>query len=486
MGTALQRGPFSTVVRATYLLLQGRTHYKGISMKKIMFMSLVTIFLTASASCASSQTLNPFFQSTEPDPIIDIHMHTYQWNKYGDPPQPNLITGNVPEAKTNADALEAYLAEMDRHSIVLAVGSGELEMVAAMQSEAKDRFLGGIEFPRYTAPKNQRLEYWPDIDELRQLYESDKLQIMGEVTAQYAGVAPNDPQLARYFTLAEELDIPFCLHTGFGPPMSPYMGDPDFRMRHGNPLLLEDVLVEHPKLRVYIAHGGYPFIEETIALMMMYQQVYVDISAINWLLTREEFHSYLEQLMDARLGKRIMFGTDQMIWPEAVGMSIEAIESAPFLTEAQKQDIFFNNAADFLRLEKSKYLPGSTEYYDESGARIVEVVTSEIRMRPATPGDQETVSVNLQLSGVTSTAIQVTGFDIDDVSETDMLINGQDVPLPIEIVADVAPKTVTIELEDGLLVEGENTITFVFAEAFEGTTGFSIVDVKILMHTSAR
>lgn len=91
-------------------------------------------------------------------------------------------------------------------------------------------------------------------------------------------------------------------------------------------------------------------------------------------------------------------------------------------------------------------------------------------MRPATPGDQETVSVNLQLSGVTSTAIQVTGFDIDDVSETDMLVNGQHVALPAEIVADVAPKTVTIELEDGLLQEGENVITFVFAEAFEGTT----------------
>jgi hypothetical protein len=66
-------------------------------------------------------------------------------------------------------------------------------------------------------------------------------------------VAPNDPKLEPYFALAEELDIPVCLHTGFGPPMSPYMGDPNFRMRHGNPLLLEDVLVKHPRLRIYIA-----------------------------------------------------------------------------------------------------------------------------------------------------------------------------------------------------------------------------------------
>jgi len=455
---------------------------KGVEVNRtILMLSLAVFILIFAGACSVLPLSEPAVQSAEPYPIIDMHMHTYQWNKYGDPPQPNLITGNVPEARTDADAFEAYLAEMDRHNIVLAVGSGELEMVKAMHAQAEERFLGGIEFPRYTAPVNNRLEYWPEVDELRQLFESGQLQIMGEVTAQYAGVAPNDPKLEPYYALAEELDVPFCLHTGFGPPMSPYMGDPEFRMRYGNPLLLEDVLVQHPNLRIYIAHGGYPFIEETIALMMMYQQVYVDISAINWLLTPEEFHAYLKQLMDARLGKRIMFGTDQMIWPEAVEMSINAIESASFLTQEQKQDIYFSNAADFLKLDKSKYLPGATEYYDDDGNRVVEVVTTEIRMRPAKVGDQETVIVNLSINGATSTAIQVTGFDIDDVSETDMLINGQDVPLPADIVADVAPRTVIVELEDGVLVEGENTITFVFANDYEGTTGFSIVDVRILL-----
>lgn len=450
-------------------------------MKKIILLSLVSIFLTFIASCSMQKSPKSHTKNTKPYPIIDVHMHTFEWNKYGDPPPPNLITGNIPAARSNTEAIEAYIAEMDRYNIVLAVGSGQLEMAKKWKAYAPERFLIGIEFPRYTAPVNKRLEQWLDIDELRKLYESDQLQIMGEISAQYAGVAPNDPKLEPYYALAEELNIPVQLHTGFGPPMSPYMGDPNFRMRYGNPLLLEDVLVKHPKLRIYIAHGGYPNLEDTIALMLMYQQVYMDISAINWLLTPEEFHAYLQRLMEARLGKRIMFGTDQMIWPETVGMSIDAIESATFLTEEQKQDIYFNNAVDFLKLDKSKYLPGSTEYYDESGARVVEVVTSEIRMRPAKPGDKEKVSVNLQLSGVTSTAIQVTGWDIDDVAETVMLINDQEVKLPPEIVADVAPRTVTIELEEGLLKEGENTITFVFAEAVGGTTGFSILDVKILL-----
>jgi len=43
------------------------------------------------------------------------------------------------------------------------------------------------------------------------------------------------------------------------------------------------------------------------------------------------------------------------------------------------------------------------------------------------------------------------------------------------------PRTVTIELEEGLLKEGKNTINFLFAEAVGGTTGFSIHNLKVLL-----
>jgi hypothetical protein len=39
-----------------------------------------------------------------------------------------------------------------------------------------------------------------------------------------------------------------------------------------------------------------------------------------------------------------------MIWPDTIRMAIETIESAPFLTDTQKRDILYNNAARFLRL----------------------------------------------------------------------------------------------------------------------------------------
>ena len=57
-------------------------------------------------------------------------------------------------------------------------------------------------------------------------------------------IPPNDPSLEPDFELAEQLDLPVLIHTlGIGPFMR------SFRSAAGSPLLLEDVLVRHPKLR---------------------------------------------------------------------------------------------------------------------------------------------------------------------------------------------------------------------------------------------
>jgi len=103
-------------------------------------------------------------------------------------------------------------------------------------------------------------------------------------------------------------------------------------------------------LRLYLMHGGTPYLQETKAIMSVYPQVYVDLSVIDWVLPREEFHGYLRELMRGGFGKRLMFGSDQMFWPEAIGMAVDGIESASFLTEEEKRDILYNNAERFLRL----------------------------------------------------------------------------------------------------------------------------------------
>jgi uncharacterized protein len=62
----------------------------------------------------------------------------------------------------------------------------------------------------------------------------------------------------------------------------------------------------------------------------------------------------LRRLVEAGFEQRILFGSDQMLWPHTIGLVIETIESAEFLTEQQKRDILYNNAARFLRLSEEE------------------------------------------------------------------------------------------------------------------------------------
>ena len=154
-----------------------------------------------------------------------------------------------------------------------------------------------------------------DIGMLRSKFESGEFEIMGELTMQYAGKTPSDSDLDSYFALAESMDIPVCIHTGLSFPGITRVA-PNFRMSLGNPLVVEELLNKHPNLRVWLAHASWPFLEEIKAVLHAYPQVYIDISTINWLLPRDEFYYYLKALMRAGYGKRIMYGSDQMSWPE--------------------------------------------------------------------------------------------------------------------------------------------------------------------------
>ena len=280
-----------------------------------------------------------------------MHLHAYRAADWNSPPQ-NPITGK-PGPATAEEHMRQTLAAMEQYNIVKAIVSGLVEVVEQWRTAAPDRILASPLFGRPNVDLYGRP--FPQIDELRSLFKSRRLSAIGEVAAQYEGLTPSDPSLEPYFALAEELDIPVGIHTGSSFPGTPYQGYPRFRLSLGNPLLLEDLLVRHPKLRVFIAHGGEPWRRETIALMRMYEQVYMDVGAI-WLGAmgnRAAMDDWVREMLSHDLGKRIMFGTDQMIWPDAIGLAIEVIESVKFLTEEQRRDIFCNNAARILRLAAS-------------------------------------------------------------------------------------------------------------------------------------
>lgn len=319
-------------------------------------------------------------QSSHGGPILDMHMHARTAAFYGKPPLPICApvermprwdqrkpmwedeTAPPPcrqpllSPLTDAELIAETVAMMEKHRVVGVLG-GESGLVARWLAAAPGRFIPALDI-RFERDTGQAIAPVPpgaarqplDIGRIRTLHKAGAFRVLAEVTNQYAGIAPDDKRLAPLWSLAEELDVPVGIHIGGGEPATPYTASPAFRARLQSALTLEEVLVRHPKLRVYIMHAGYPLVDDLLALMFTHPQVYIEPSMAINVETRAAFYRFLRPIIEAGYGDRVMFGSDQIIWPGLIEAAVRSIEEAPFLSDEQRRDIFYNNAARFLRL----------------------------------------------------------------------------------------------------------------------------------------
>ena len=191
------------------------------------------------------------------------------------------------------------------------------------------------------------------IEEFEKLIIEGKIKVFGEITGVYFGRTLNDPIYAPYLQLCEKYEIPVAYHTGGGPPMTPYGCCPNFRISLGDPLLIEDVLIKYPNLQVYLMHGGEVFFEYAIRMLSLYRHLYIDLGVLLWVdpIVNDYAIRLLKLAKNAKVLDRVMFGSDQMVWPEAISKSIEFLNSLEFLTDEEKNMILYENAKKFLNIK---------------------------------------------------------------------------------------------------------------------------------------
>lgn len=310
-------------------------------MKKLLLILPLVFLFCFTFSCQQGEEVAEEVAKGERLPIIDVHVHAYAvWQ--GEE-KPDWFPKDVYLPKTDEEFTKMTFEMFERCNIVRAMVSGDPLWVDKWRKTSPIKIIPG--WANNIVGNSQE-----DFKSLERKIIDGRIEVIGEIGAQYMGLVPNDSLLEPYYALAEKLDVPFAIHMGPGPSGIAFRGFPQYRMRNGKPLLLEDVLLRHPKLRLYVMHAGWPFVDEMVALMFFYPNVYVDIGG-SWTVPRAEFHSCLRRMVEAGFGKRIMFGSDQMLWPDGIELAIESVESAKFLTEEQKRDIFYNNAKRFFRLE---------------------------------------------------------------------------------------------------------------------------------------
>ncbi|MBT32674.1 MAG: metal-dependent hydrolase [Thalassobius sp.] len=334
---------------------------------------LIAFLLLTTCTKTSNETNTPKSTELYKGPIIDMHIHSIEENELS----PDSMAMCLP-----LSTIVEHFDPKDEYGDIFWGKFGNPDCKNPIWSPTTydayiQRLKGQIDKYQLNAivngaiPTNQKLiDHFPDniqhalqfrinrdnisVDSLKTLFQKFDIKVLSEITNQYGGIAPNDPRMFPYYELAQELDIPVGIHMGSGLPGTPLFLYPDYRVEFSNPLLLEDVLKKFPKLRIAVMHYGEPFIDEMIAMMVSYPQLYVEIGGIMWAYPKEYFHEYhLKKMVMAGFGKRILFGSDMIIWPELIGESISIINDAPFLTYEQKADIFYNNAARFLRLKST-------------------------------------------------------------------------------------------------------------------------------------
>ena len=219
--------------------------------------------------------------------VVDFHVHLTAW-------------GNVPQADRQA-YVESFptcldAAGLDR-AVIFALDN---ELVARTVAKAPDR-LAAFAFldPRHPETPD-RLERYVKEQGFRGL----KMSTSGGPIEDH-GFYPNEAACFPAFARAQDLGVPVLVHAGL------IYCNPDdpggTRTKYCLPIYLDDVAREFPNLKLVVAHGGRPFVEQTIALSLM-PNVYVDVS---WsLLPLTMWPDLIRQLLDAFGPDRVIYGSD--------------------------------------------------------------------------------------------------------------------------------------------------------------------------------
>ena len=149
---------------------------------------------------------------------------------------------------------------------------------------------------------------------------------------------PNDylrgvKELEIIYRAAEANGIPVMFHTG----TSIF---PGARNKYGDPIYLDDVAVDFPKLKVLLAHGGRPlWMDTAFFLVRRHPNVYLDISGI----PPKTLLKYFPRLEE--IAKKTLFGTD---WPGPgvpdIKTNLDEFRALP-LNPAVQQQILEGTAA---------------------------------------------------------------------------------------------------------------------------------------------
>jgi len=165
------------------------------------------------------------------------------------------------------------------------------ELVANFVKANSERFIGWCSID----PNDEDC-----IDQL--VYCVEELGLRGlKVAPIYQNWNPQDPKHIPFFKKAEAYNLPVNIHQGTsfvrpGP------------LKYANPILLEDIAIACPDLRMIISHMGHPWEDECVVLIRKHPNLYSNVSALHYR-PRRHYNAFMSAL-EYGVEHKLIFGSD--------------------------------------------------------------------------------------------------------------------------------------------------------------------------------
>ncbi|RYY45366.1 MAG: amidohydrolase [Sphingomonadales bacterium] len=154
---------------------------------------------------------------------------------------------------------------------------------------------------------------------------------------------PGDRIAWPLYEVINHYKLPAIFHTGHSGMGTGMPGGGGIRLKYGQPILVDEVAVAFPDIRIILAHPGWPWTDESLSMALHKPNVFIDLSG--W--SPKYFPPQIVKYANSQLGHKFLFGSDFPLIPP--DKWIAAFDEAGFKPEL-RDAILKGNAARLLGL----------------------------------------------------------------------------------------------------------------------------------------
>lgn len=137
----------------------------------------------------------------------------------------------------------------------------------------------------------------------------------------YQGFDPLGSPARRIYAEAERRGLPILFHQGTSPIR-------DAPLRYAHPLVMDEIAIAHPELRIVMAHLGHPWQADTIAVVRKHPNVFADVSAgfyRPW-----SFYTAMRLATEWNVLEKLLFGSDYPVaTPAETAAGLRGLNAVP-------------------------------------------------------------------------------------------------------------------------------------------------------------